>query len=147
MIISTKGRYGLRAMFTLAQRSDGQPVSLKTIADEQNISITYLEQLFSKLRAAGLVTSIRGAMGGYILAKPADEISVGSVLSALEGPLTPADCVVGNCDKAADCFTHDVWCKIYDGINGVLESMTLGNMLNDCRTKESLCGNDTERCK
>jgi len=147
MIISTKGRYGLRAMFALAQRSDGQPVSLKTIADDQNISITYLEQLFSKLRAAGLVTSVRGAMGGYILAKSPDEISVGSVLSALEGPLTPADCVVGSCEKAADCFTHDVWCKIYDGINGVLESMTLGNMLENCGTKDSLCADDLTGCK
>jgi len=87
LIISTKGRYGVRAMFELALQSDGAPVSIKSIAERQSISETYLEQLFQKLRQAGLLTSLRGAQGGYLLAKPPGEISVGDILKALEGPL------------------------------------------------------------
>ena len=92
MKLSTKGRYGLRAMIDLARYSEVEPVSINSIAARQNISERYLEQLVALLRKAGLVKSIRGATGGYILAKDAAEISVGDILRALEGSLEPVKC-------------------------------------------------------
>ncbi|MBQ4062617.1 MAG: Rrf2 family transcriptional regulator [Christensenellaceae bacterium] len=144
MIISTKGRYGVRAMFVLAEKYEEGPQSIKSIAENQHISETYLEQLFATLRKSGLITSTRGAGGGYILAKKPDEITVGSILEALEGPLTPADCVTGNCDSAHDCATHSIWLRIYKGISGVVNSITLQDMLNDYNDNSSL---DLSRCK
>ena len=131
-------------MFELALQSDGAPVSIKSIAERQSISETYLEQLFQKLRQAGLLTSLRGAQGGYLLAKPPGEISVGDILKALEGPLTPADCVLGNCANSQDCVTRAIWCRIYDGINTVVDSITLGQMLEDYQPQISA---DRTRCK
>ena len=90
MKLSTKGKYGLRALIDLAQYSEDSPVSITSIARRQDISERYLEQLMSKLKKAGLVKSIRGANGGYVLAKEAKDISVGDVLRALEGNLEPA---------------------------------------------------------
>ena len=87
MKLSTKGRYGLRALIDLALYSENETVSIQSIARRQNISDSYLEQLMRKLRSAGLIVSVRGAQGGYKLARPANEISVGDVLRALEGSL------------------------------------------------------------
>ena len=95
MQISTKGRYGLRALIDLALYSDEEAVSIQSISNRQNISDSYLEQLMRKLKKAGLVVSERGAQGGYRLAKPADEISVGDVLRALEGSLEAVSCGAG----------------------------------------------------
>ena len=92
MKLSTKGRYGLRALIDLALYSDEEAVSIQSISNRQNISDSYLEQLMRKLKKAGLVVSERGAQGGYRLAKPADEISVGDVLRALEGSLEAVSC-------------------------------------------------------
>ena len=147
MIISTKGRYGLRAMYELARTDAAGPVSIKSIAEGQSISETYLEQLFSKLRAAGLVKSIRGAQGGYLLARPAGEITVGDILKVLEGPLTPADCVTKECENAKDCYAHSIWMKIYQGINQVVESITLEDMVNEDTSERKLCAQDLERCR
>ena len=91
MKLSTKGRYGLRALIDLARYSELEPVSISCIAERQNLSERYLEQLMSLLKKAGLVQSIRGAGGGYVLAKDAGEISVGDVLRALEGSLEPVE--------------------------------------------------------
>lgn len=91
MKLSTKGRYGLRAMIDLAIHSKEEAVSIASIAARQKISESYLEQLIPKLRKAGMISSIRGAGGGYVLAKPAKEISVGDILRALEGNLDPVD--------------------------------------------------------
>ncbi len=145
MIISTKGRYGVRAMFELAVRHDDGPQSTKSIAEAQNISETYLEQLFSTLRKSGLIKSTRGAGGGYMLAKPPEDISVGRILEALEGPLVPAGCVNGSCDSADDCATHAIWVRIYDGITGVINSITLADMLSDYNEKRSSL--DLSRCR
>lgn len=131
MIISTKGRYGVRAVFVLAQKYAEGPQSIKSIAQDQSISETYLEQLFATLRKAGIIRSTRGASGGYILANDPSEITVGSVLEALEGPLTPADCVTGGCKSSADCTAHAIWKRIYNGINDVIYSITLQDMLDD----------------
>ena len=91
MKLSTKGRYGLRAVVDLALHQEEEAVSLSSIAERQHISMSYLEQLIARLKKAGIVGSVRGAQGGYMLAKPAGEISVGEILRALEGSLNPVD--------------------------------------------------------
>lgn len=146
MVISTKGRYGLRAMFVLAQNE--QPVSVKYISEIQSISATYLEQLLRTLREAGLVRSLRGAYGGYTLARTPEEISVGDVLVALEGPLVPADCVLDHCDNSHMCATHAIWCRIYDGFSKVVDAITLKDMLDDYNAQRTaLEADDYVRCK
>ena len=92
MKLSTKGRYGLRALIDMAQYSENEPVSITSISDRQDISERYLEQLMAMLKKSGLVKSVRGAGGGYVLAKKMNEISVGDVLRALEGNLDPVAC-------------------------------------------------------
>jgi len=137
MKISTRGRYGLRAMVDLAANGDGGSVTLKSIAERQGIPENYLEQLISPLKKAGYVRSTRGALGGYALNKPAGEISVGDVLRALEGDMRPVECVseeaAGSCGKAGceSCVTRPVWRKMYDSINNVLESFSLADLAGD----------------
>lgn len=134
MILSTKGRYGLKMMFELAKKYGSGTMSLKDIAKNQELSETYLEQLISHLRKASLVHSIRGAQGGYELSKPPSEITVGAIIRTLEGPLAPSDCVLADepeCGKAGYCVTRPIWEKIMDSINSVIDSITLQDMIND----------------
>ncbi len=146
MIISTKGRYGVRAMFVLAKRYEEEALtSIKYIAAEQGISEQYLEQLFSKLKTAGLIESVRGQKGGYRLNSSPSDISVGQILRALEGPLAPSECVVDEnevCAKSESCTTHNMWKTVYDGINRVVDDMSLADMLNDYRVNQ----NEIEDC-
>ena len=141
MIISTKGRYGVRAMFVLARRYEsGELTSIKYIADEQNISDQYLEQLFAKLKSAGLIESVRGQKGGYRLAQAPSAISVGQILRSLEGPLAPSECVIENndyCGKTEHCTTYLMWKSIYDGINDVVDSFSLADMISDYKRNAS----------
>ena len=110
MKLTTRGEYGLRAILDLALREGEGPVSLKSIAERQDISDHYLEQLFSSLRKAGLVKSVRGAQGGYLLGKPAEEITVGDVIRVLDGPIAPVECVSEvdpeDCRRAKTCVTR-----------------------------------------
>jgi len=134
--LSTKGRYGVKAMVDLALHSGGeQPVPLKDIADRQEISEHYLEQLIAGLRKAGLVKSVRGAQGGYLLAQAPDAIVVGDIIRTLEGTIAPADCVAEgapvNCERADNCVTRILWEKIHDSINSVVNSITLQDMVNE----------------
>lgn len=132
MKISTKGRYGLRAMLHLALYSLGDHVALKTIAQMQNISENYLEQVFSTLRKAGLVNSIKGAQGGYILARSASDITVGDILRILEGNLSVIDEVKDNLnDDAEFCITNSVWKKLNHSINSTVDSITLEDLVDD----------------
>ncbi len=136
MKLTTKGRYGIHAMYELARCArDGQdtPVSLKAIAERQDIPEAYLEQLFALLKKAGLVRSTRGAQGGYTLARPASDISVGEVLRTLEGGLNVVDCLddSGMCGKSCECPTRIVWKKLTDGINRIVDSITLDDMIDD----------------
>lgn len=133
MIISTKGRYGLRAMFELAKGYGQAAMSIKSIAEIQGLSEQYLEQLFSKLKSAGLVESTRGPSGGYRLAQEPGSVSVGRVLTVLEGELTPAECVgeESYCEHVELCTTHIIWQRIYDGFNNVINSITLQDMVDD----------------
>ncbi len=136
MKLTTKGRYGLRAMFDLALNYSAEPVSLNTIANRQGISVNYLEQLISPLRKAGLVKSIRGAQGGYMLARNPKQISVGEILETLEGPLAPATCVVETddsdaCSCSEYCVTKIIYEKIRDSINDVVNGISLQDMIDD----------------
>ena len=133
MKLSTKGRYGLKAMFQLALYKSEGPISLKTIASKQNISEQYLEQIFSSLKKSGLVKSVRGAQGGYLLGKEPKDITVGDILIVLEGPVSLSDCVLDEdvCENSGKCVTKVVWEKIKKGIDDVINSITLQDMIDD----------------
>jgi Rrf2 family cysteine metabolism transcriptional repressor len=139
--LSTKGRYGVKAMVELALSYGEGPIALNSIAERQNISIHYLEQLFASLRKAGYVKSIRGAQGGYVLADKPQNITVGDIIRTLEGPLAPTDCVIEEdskeCSRAEFCVTRTVWIKIKDSINYVVDSITLQDMIDDYQKMHS----------
>ncbi len=138
MKLSTKGRYGLKAMFELALNGGDDPVPLKYIAEKQNLSDQYLEQLFSSLRRAGLVKSVRGAQGGYFLSRDPGKITVGDIIRVLEGPVAPSDCVLDEepeCKRAGHCVTQVVWERIKESIDSVIDSITLEDMVNDHKNK------------
>ena len=125
MKISTKGRYGLTIMMELAARVGEGPTSLKSIAEKHQLSEHYLEQLIAPLRNAGLVKSIRGAYGGYILSKPAEDITSGHIIRVLEGPISPVDFT-----DEDDPAKRDLWVRIRDAIAEVLDSTTLANLVS-----------------
>lgn len=128
MKISTKGRYGLRAMVDIALNSSGDYIPLKLIAERENISENYLEQVFSTLRKSDLVKSTRGSQGGYFLSRDASKITVGEVLRALEGELsiTGDDINTPNFEKSIeDCINITVWQEVNKSINAVVDSITL----------------------
>lgn len=133
MKLSTKGRYGLKAMFELSLSHSKGPISIKTIASRQNIPEQYLEQIFSKLKKAKLIKSVRGAQGGYLLSRKASEITVYDVLIVLEGPVSISDCLVDedSCENSGACVTKLVWAKIRDAIEDVMKSITLCDMVSD----------------
>lgn len=126
MKLSTKGRYGARAALELALRYGSGPVMVREIAGSQEISERYLEHILNSLRASGLVRSTRGARGGYELAKPPSDITLGDVVRSLEGPLDIVSCTRDeDCRRAAVCVTMKVWRDVRDAIEGVLEAVTL----------------------
>lgn len=133
--LSTKGRYGVRAMFDLALHYDEGLVSLKNIAERQEISEHYLEQLIATLKKAGLVKSIRGAQGGYILSREPSKITIGEILRALEGSLSPAECIDDvekvDCPRADFCVTKRVWERVKEAIESVVDSITLQDLVDD----------------
>lgn len=135
MKLSTKGRYGLRALIDLALYSENETVSIQSIARRQNISDSYLEQLMRKLRSAGLIVSVRGAQGGYKLARPANEISVGDVLRALEGSLEAVTCggEDNSCQGADLCVTKFVWERINSSIRDTVDSINLSQLVEESR--------------
>ena len=132
MKLSTRGRYGIRAMFDLALYGDGGPQSIKAIAEREGIPEAYLEQLIAVLKREGLVTSTRGAQGGYALARNPEAISVGDVLRALEGGLNLVDCLEDDvCGKSCVCASRIVWLKVRDGLNEIVDGITLRDMVDD----------------
>lgn len=137
--LSTKGKYGLRAFIDLAVCGEEEPVSLNSIAQRQEISVSYLEQLMAKLKKAGLVKSVRGINGGYQVAKPVEEISVGDVLRALEGDLIPVECagINGNgetsCSGSSQCVSKIVWKRINDSINDTVNSIYIGELVKESK--------------
>ena len=144
MKLSTKGKYGLYAMFYLAQHEGSGPQPLKAVA-EIGVPEDYLEQLLGNLRRAGLVTTVRGAQGGYQLAKAPEHITVGDIIDATEGPLSISECISdeGCCHRSGECRTRRVWEYLSNSINGLLQSISLRDMLEQdsfgvpTQTKES----------
>jgi Rrf2 family cysteine metabolism transcriptional repressor len=132
MRLSTVGRYALRAMVDLAQHQGQGPVLRKDIAQRQELSSDYLAQLFAKLRRAGLVESVLGPGGGYVLARSPSEISAGDVLRAADESLDPVPCVSDKeptaCHRMARCSTHVLWVRVTEAISGVVDAVTLADL-------------------
>lgn len=134
MKLSTKGRYGLQAMVDIGVHAKDKHISLKSIAERLDVSENYLEQLIALLKKNKLLKSVRGAQGGYTLAKPAEHITIGEILRTLEGSLAPTDCTCEGgkrCARNTTCVTRPVWEKIRDGINEVVDSISLQELIND----------------
>ncbi len=137
MKISTKGRYGLRAMVEFAVLGETEKcVSLKTISDSLEISDGYLEQLVASLKKSGLIKGIRGAQGGYVLSRDPSEITVGDILRALEGDLSPSACANNSGDWPCKgpcevCSTKGVWEKIFQSVNDVVDTITLKTLADE----------------
>lgn len=151
MKMSTKGRYGLRALIDLAQYSENEPVSITSISSRQGISERYLEQLMSKLKKAEIIKSIRGAGGGYTLAKPIEEISIGDVLRALEGNIEPVECSGiqsdSNCHSAGGCVSKIVWQRINDSVNEAVDGIMLEELVNESKKLVKENNNNIEQIK
>lgn len=134
MMISTRGRYALRIMADVARHEGDAPVSVREIALRQEISGKYMEQIISVLCRAGLLKSVRGAQGGYHLARPCGEITVGMILRATEGDLAPVECVADGahpCERIAECPSHAVFSKVYAAINQVIDGVSLSDLIDD----------------
>ncbi|MCM1386565.1 MAG: Rrf2 family transcriptional regulator [Bacillus sp. (in: Bacteria)] len=132
MRVSTRGRYALRLMLDLATYSEDGPVSLKDVAKRQGISDKYLEQIIAVLNKAGYVKSVRGAQGGYLLKRNPTDYTVGMILRLTEGDLSPVGCVgegKEECERKAGCVTIRIWQQINDAVNGVVDNITLADML------------------
>lgn len=131
MKISTKGRYALRLMLDLALE-ENQMVKLKDVAKRQDISMKYLEQIISVLQKCGYVKSMRGPGGGYMLARKPGEYTVGMILRQIEGSLAPVACLdddVNTCERSGECVTLRLWQMLYDAINGVVDKVTLEDLV------------------
>ena len=141
MRLSTKGRYGLRAMLDLAIHKDEGPSAIYLVAEREGISDRYLEQIMTALKRAGLVKSIRGPQGGYVLTREPGELTVGQIIRALEGPIAPVDCVSEEhpeqCQRADRCITRLLWAKVRDSIAGVLDSYSLEDLLKEWRKAQA----------
>lgn len=135
MKLSTKGRYGLTIMIDLAINYGNGPLSLKSIAEKHQLSDHYLEQLVSPIRNAGLVRSVRGAYGGYILTKSPEEINAADIIRILEGPIGPVECIAETnpvkCDKYDNCVKKNLWIKMRDSIIEILEGTSLADLARD----------------
>ncbi|SCN46988.1 Rrf2 family transcriptional regulator [methanotrophic endosymbiont of Bathymodiolus puteoserpentis (Logatchev)] len=130
MRLTTKGRYAVTAMLDLAFHSQIKPVTLTDIATRQTISLSYLEQLFSRLRRAGMVTGVRGPGGGYKLSKETNEISISDIILAVDEQVDLTNCESkGNCQNDGPCLTHDLWMGLSNTVRNYLDGITLGELL------------------
>ena len=134
MKISTKGRYALRLMCDIAMNQSENPIPLKEIAERQDISVKYLEQIVIILSRAGFLKSIRGAQGGYKLVNSPDFYTVGMILRLTEGSLAPVSCLddeINKCPRASDCQTLFVWEKIYKAVNDIIDNITVQDIIEN----------------
>lgn len=130
MRLTTKGRYAVTAMLDLAMHTHNGPTSLSDISQRQEISLSYLEQLFARLRRAGLVNSVRGPGGGYLLSHPADAISVSKVIDAVNESVDATRCQgLSDCQQGDTCLTHHLWCELSIQIRHFLDDMTLAQLM------------------
>jgi len=132
MKLSTRTRYAVRAIIELAQNDNKRPLQLKIIAQRQDISVKYLEQLMAVLRSGGFVRSVRGSKGGYVLAKAPDQIKLNDVIHSLEGPVATVECVDDDdcCMRSADCAARSLWTQVEQAIENVLQSVTLQDLVD-----------------
>ncbi len=138
MRLTTKGRFAVTAMVDLALRDGSGPVTLAEISSRQKISLSYLEQLFGKLRRHELVDSVRGPGGGYRLAKDTAQISVAEIILAVDEPIDATQCGgKENCRDEQKCLTHDLWATLNERIFGYLEGVTLRQLVDNQRARES----------
>lgn len=139
MRLTTKGRFAVTAMIDVTIQGGEGPVTLAGVAERQKISLSYLEQLFGKLRRAGLVASVRGPGGGYRLARKAEDVSVADVIVAVDEPLDATQCGgLGNCRDEQQCMTHDLWANLNSHILAYLKSVTLADLVRKHRQKAEL---------
>jgi Rrf2 family iron-sulfur cluster assembly transcriptional regulator len=140
--LSTKGQYGVRAMFEIAKGYPSTPINIREISERQEVSQAYLEQILNTLRKAGIITSVKGPGGGYLLAREPRSINIGSILGALDGPVAITSCLdpMGDgCSRVEICVTHLLWRSLGEKIAGFLDSTTLDDLLKeDGSLKQSL---------
>ena len=137
MRLTTKGRFAVTAMVDLSMRQTRGPVTLATISERQHISLSYLEQLFGKLRRAKLVNSVRGPGGGYNLAKPIANITVAEIISAVDEPIDATQCAgKENCNDDRRCITHDLWATLNEKMNDYLTSVSLADVVSHQQGKQ-----------
>ena len=137
MRLTTKGRFAVTAMVDLSMRQTRGPVTLATISERQHISLSYLEQLFGKLRRAKLVTSVRGPGGGYCLARPTAGITVAEIITAVDEPIDATQCAgKENCNDDRRCITHDLWATLNQRMNDYLNSVSLADVVSHQQGKQ-----------
>ncbi len=138
MKISTKGRYAVRVMLDLALHNTGECIKVKDIATRQGISEKYLEQIIAVLNRAGYVNSVRGAQGGYRIAKDPSEYTVGMILRLTEGSMAPVACLdegTPDCDRCDTCETLEVWKELYAAINNIIDNVTIADLVEKSRQR------------
>ncbi|WP_297571752.1 Fe-S cluster assembly transcriptional regulator IscR [uncultured Deefgea sp.] len=144
MRLTTKGRFAVTAMLDLALRQAGGPVTLAGISERQHISLSYLEQLFGKLRRRELVESVRGPGGGYCLARPAAKINIAEIIQAVDEPIDATQCGgKENCRDEGRCMTHDLWSDLSSTIFDYLSGITLGDLIDKQNNKLKRCSDKT----
>lgn len=133
MKLSTKGKYGVRAVFEIARFAGKGPITIKEIAERQGISLSYLEQILYRLGKAGLVESVRGPAGGYLLARKPSELTIGDIVRALEGPIALSHCLEpgesGDCNQTEDCVARMVWARVGAKIEEALDGISFRDLL------------------
>jgi Rrf2 family protein len=129
--LSTRGQYGVRAMFEIARGYPDRPVTIKEISERQDVSVAYLEQILSRLRRAGIIRSVRGPGGGYLLSRGPDQISIASILNELEGPMAITSCLDPDegCVRIDHCVTHLLWKALGEQMEEFLSTITLKNLI------------------
>jgi len=145
MQLTTKGRYAVTAMLDLASKESTKPVTLELISQRQNISLSYLEQLFAKLRKASLVKSIRGPGGGYLLNISPKEITLTQIIEAVDENIDLRRCHgLKNCLRGKQCLSHHLWCEVSDQIRGFLSTRNLQQVIDDYNTNEKILNKKSE---
>ena len=140
MKLSTRTRYGIRAILELSENYGNEPIQLRVIARNQGVSVKYLEQLMAILKSAGIVRSVRGSKGGYILAKSPSQIKVSDCFQCLEGSVITTECVEDEsyCERTNDCIARQVWTEVQKAVMEVLESITLQNLVDRAKQNKAI---------
>ncbi len=139
MKLSTRGKYGVRALFEIARNFGRGPLSIKEIVERQRISLSYLEQILHKLGKAGIIESVRGPHGGYVLARKPADLTIGDVVRALEGPIALSHCLEpgeSGCYQADDCVARLVWARVGEKVEAALDSITFDDLLHQAPRKD-----------